>query len=160
MFFAALSRETKEKIAYQIATVFKIGYAKIAPGTWGSLSALPLVILFGMHQFILAAAFLLVSLAAIWAGTVVSSKEKDEDPGIVVIDEVCGMMMTFLWIPLGWQTILAGFVLFRLFDIWKPFPISLIERKFHKGYGIVLDDVFAGVYANIILQLLIHYAPL
>ncbi|HAD30758.1 MAG TPA: phosphatidylglycerophosphatase A, partial [Methylophaga sp.] len=78
--------------------------------------------------------------------------EKD-DPSAVVWDEIVGYLVTMIAAPAGWQWMLLGFVLFRFFDIWKPWPISWADRKLHGGFGIMLDDVIAGVLAAFILQL-------
>ena len=81
---------------------------------------------------------------------------KQDDPSAVVWDEIVGYLITMIAAPAGWQWMLLGFVLFRLFDIWKPWPISLADRKLHGGFGIMLDDVIAGVFAAMVLQLC-HY---
>ncbi len=78
-----------------------------------------------------------------------------KDPGCIVIDEIAGMMVTFLGLPFDMVTALAGFLLFRVFDILKPFPIRLLERRLPGGLGVVMDDVAAGVCANVVLRILI-----
>jgi len=78
-----------------------------------------------------------------------------QDAGEIVIDEVVGMWITMLFLPITWVTAVAGFVLFRIFDIWKPWPIRNIERGFPAGLGVMADDVLAGVYANLGVRLLI-----
>jgi len=83
-------------------------------------------------------------------------KEWGEDPSKVVIDEIIGVWITLLFVPLTWQNILIGFVLFRVFDIWKPLGIRSLEA-IKNGWGVMLDDVLAGIYANIILQILCKY---
>ena len=97
--------------------------------------------------------------AAVWSSHVLSIKLKDPDPQCIVIDEVCGMFVSFLFIPMGWESVIAGFLLFRFFDVFKPPPIRLLERVPH-GFGIVLDDVAAGIYANLVLQGLVRYVHL
>lgn len=82
---------------------------------------------------------------------------KTKDNQKIVIDEIAGMLVTMALVPVGWRTLLAGFILFRLFDIWKPFPIRLIQDKVPGGWGVVGDDVLAGVYANFILQILVRW---
>ena len=102
---------------------------------------------------------LLFIVIGIWTSSVAAHEFGRLDPQNVVIDEVCGMMISFLLIPLSWQTLAIGFIGFRLFDIVKPPPIHWFER-FPSGFGIVLDDLAAGLYTNVFLQLLIRYAHL
>lgn len=80
---------------------------------------------------------------------------KQNDPGCIVIDEIAGIMVTFLSLPFNTITVIAGFLIFRFFDILKPFPIRSMERKLAGGTGIVMDDLLAGVYSNIALRLLV-----
>ena len=80
---------------------------------------------------------------------------KSKDPGQIVIDEVCGYLFTMVLIPFSWGYVITGFLLFRILDILKPYPIRNIE-KLRNGYGIVLDDVLAGIYANILMQIIIR----
>ena len=80
---------------------------------------------------------------------------KNKDPGQIVIDEVCGYLFTMILIPFGWVNVIAGFFLFRALDILKPYPIRKLE-KLRDGYGVVLDDVLAGIYANILMQIFIR----
>jgi phosphatidylglycerophosphatase A len=80
---------------------------------------------------------------------------ESEDPSQIVIDEVCGYLFTMVLIPFNWVNVITGFILFRILDILKPYPIRNIE-KFRGGYGIVLDDVLAGIYANILMQIFIR----
>lgn len=82
---------------------------------------------------------------------------KTKDNQKIVIDEIAGMLVTMALVPVGWQTLLAGFILFRLFDIWKPFSIRLIQDKVPGGWGVVGDDVLAGVYANLVLQAAVRF---
>jgi phosphatidylglycerophosphatase A len=93
---------------------------------------------------------LIAALGAL-AAAEVSRMYGDEDPSVVVIDEVDGQLVAFLFLPVTYFNLLSGFVLFRLFDIWKPFPIRRLERL-KNGVGIMADDLLAGVYANVILQ--------
>ncbi|HCD03701.1 MAG TPA: phosphatidylglycerophosphatase A, partial [Methylophaga sp.] len=94
--------------------------------------------------------------AGIWICQQAVNWLKQDDPSAVVWDEIVGYLITMIAAPAGWQWMLLGFVLFRLFDIWKPWPISLADRKLHGGFGIMLDDVIAGVFAAMVLQLC-HY---
>ncbi len=146
-----------DRIASWIATVGPIGRIKFAPGTFGSLAAVPLLLLVGERQFVLCVVLLAVSFLAIWSSDRTAKLMRITDPSIVVIDEVCGMLTTFLFIQINPYSLAAGFVCFRFFDILKPPPIQLLERA-HGGLGIVLDDIGAGLYANLILQIFFHHA--
>jgi phosphatidylglycerophosphatase A len=130
------------------------GYAPVAPGTAGSavglllfylLANLPLTVYCGFTCIIILLAVWLAGTAEKFLGT--------NDPPQVVIDEIAGQLITMAALPAHWIYMLAGFFLFRLFDIIKPWPANKINRGMHGGAGIVLDDVVAGLYANFILQL-------
>jgi phosphatidylglycerophosphatase A len=82
-----------------------------------------------------------------------------KDPQFIVVDEVAGQLVALVAVPLAWKTFLAGFILFRIFDIWKPFPIRRLERL-PEGTGIVVDDLGAGIYALVIMHLLLHFGLL
>jgi len=129
-----------------------VGLLKPAPGTWGSALALPFIWLANIHPAVYLGTFLFV----LWAGWFAVSKlnlSREKDPSFVVVDEFCGMFVTFAFIPFNFTTALVGFALFRLFDIWKPPPIRQLEKL--PGYaGIMMDDIGAGVLAWIILFLI------
>jgi len=103
-------------------------------------------------EIIVAAA---ITLLGIPPSTVVARESGDNDPGFVVIDEVAGQMIALIAVPLNWKYLLAGFILFRGFDITKPFPLRRLERL-PGGIGIMMDDVGAGIYALILLQIWLH----
>jgi len=147
-----------------IATAFGAGYAPIAPGTVGALLGCILLIAYtqiiGINNntnfqigFIIL--ITLTTLAGVWA-TKNLQAEWGEDPSRVVIDEVIGVWINLLFVPLTWQNIFIGFVLFRFFDIAKPLGIRKMEA-FENGWGVMLDDVLAGIYGNIVLQLLLYF---
>ena len=143
-----------ERLVVFLACGLGTGRASFAPGTFGSLLALPAcygVSLLGeAASFAAAAAFV---LPAVWiAGRAESLLGRKDDPGIV-IDEMAGMLVTFAGIPFSPESALAGFLLFRAFDVLKPWPARLIERRLAGGWGVVLDDVAAGVYGNLVLRL-------
>ena len=148
-----------------VATFFGIGYMKPGPGTWGSAAGLLIWTaltsqLSGSARtitiIILAAVVMLVGIPA---ATQVARAFAKKDPQFVVIDEVAGQLITLISAPLTWKTFLAGFILFRAFDIVKPPPVRQLE-KLPEGTGVVLDDVAAGLYALGVMQLLLHWGLL
>ena len=96
--------------------------------------------------------------AGVWAGTTAERYFGGIDPGPIVIDEVVGMLITLAFIPVGWSAALAGFVLFRIFDVFKPYPAGRFERL-HGGLGVMADDAMAAVYANITLRVVMWLLP-
>jgi len=143
------------------ATFFGIGRLRPAPGTWGSLAAALIWFAAGRalplrsRTPVLASLALLALAVGIPAATRVARASRVKDPQFVVIDEVLGQWITFLAVPITWKTLLAGFILFRGFDIVKPPPLRQLE-KLPGGTGIVLDDLAAGIFALAIMQLLGH----
>jgi phosphatidylglycerophosphatase A len=148
------------RLAVFIATVGYCGYFPIAPGTVGSAAGLVvyLIVWWTRSAPIEAALIALVFVAGSWAGNYAERYFGGIDPGPVVIDEVLGMLITLAFIPVGWSGALAGFFLFRVFDIVKPYPADRLERL-HGGLGVMADDAMAAVYANISLRLLIWLMP-
>jgi len=134
-----------------IATGFFSGYAPIAPGTVGSAAALLFFLIPGFgHSIVLLPATLIVFiLGGLAAGT--AEKFLGPDPSSVTIDEVAGMWLSLWFLPLTVPFVIAGFILFRFFDIIKPFPARYFDKK-NGGWNIMLDDVMAALYTNIILQ--------
>ena len=146
-----------DRLFMAIATGFGLGYLPIAPGTWGTLLALPihyLIVQLPLQGYMSAIAIIIV-IAIVSAGSAEKIIDKP-DPGSVVIDEVAGMLITMIAIPAHPIAWLLAFILFRLFDILKPFPVNFFDQRFHGGLGIVLDDLMAGIYALASLQLLWH----
>lgn len=144
-----------------IATFFYIGRLHPGPGTWGSAAAMLLwaVLAYALPQSmrtpVVVALVIVVTLIGIPAATRVSRSCATKDPQFVVIDEVAGQLIALIAAPLAWKSFLAGFILFRVFDITKPPPVRQLE-KLPEGTGIVLDDVAAGIYALIVMQLLLR----
>ncbi len=137
-----------------LATGGYVGHAPFASGTFGSLVGLPIVYLLSKANGALALILVVaLVLGAVWVAHKAESALQAKDPGCIVIDEIAGMCVTMLFIPLTLTTGIAGFFLFRLFDVIKPPPIRQVERKLHGGWGVVMDDVVAGVMANIVLRL-------
>jgi phosphatidylglycerophosphatase A len=139
--------------AMLVATWFGCGLLPIAPGTWGSLAALPfawaIAVLAGPSGLIAAA--LVVFLLGWWAAHVVSQASGIKDPGAIVVDEVAGQWLTLAAAPLDPLHYGAGFLLFRLFDILKPWPASWADRRLPGGFGVMADDIFAALYAAAVL---------
>ncbi len=140
-------------VAKFLATWFGAGLLPKAPGTWGSLAAVPFA--WGLYHLggrpLLAAATVAVSLIGWWASEVYIRKTGIQDPGEVVIDEVAGQWLTLLVVPPVPLLYLAGFALFRLFDIRKPWPVSWADTRIGGGLGVMVDDLFAGIYAALCL---------
>jgi phosphatidylglycerophosphatase A len=140
-------------LATAVATAGGAGYFPIAPGTVGS--AVGLILFYGVYRLPIVyqvAATVLVSLVGVAAGTRVARQSGIEDPGIVVIDEVAGMWVSLLFLPLTPVIAVAGFLLFRVLDVVKPAPARQLEHL-PGGWGIMCDDLMAGIYANILLRI-------
>lgn len=141
-----------------LATWFGAGLLPKGPGTWGSAAALPFawaLAAAGGPRLLLAAAAVCFAVGW-WASAVYVRRTGAEDPGEVVIDEVAGQWLTLAAAPLDPLSYLAGFALFRLFDIWKPWPVRVADRRLGGGLGIMVDDVLAGLYALAVMILLDH----
>jgi phosphatidylglycerophosphatase A len=157
------TRPTRPYWAWTIATFFGAGALKPGPGSWGSLGAVLTWALIARTlppQFQTAGALAYCALATaigIPASTLTARACHRDDPSHVVIDEVAGQMLALVAVPLTWKAQLTGFILFRTFDIVKPPPIRILERLRPEGVGIVVDDLGAGLYALIVLQLLLHF---
>jgi phosphatidylglycerophosphatase A len=148
-----------------VATFFGIGRLKPGPGTWSSLATV--VVWAGLSHFLPSpwvvpvnvALALVAILVGIPAATQIARASGAKDPQFVVIDETAGQLVTLIGAPLAWKSFLAGFILFRVFDIVKPPPVRQLE-KLPEGTGIVVDDVAAGLYGLIVMQLLLHFGLL
>jgi phosphatidylglycerophosphatase A len=144
------------RLAFAVATFFGCGYFPKGPGTAGSLAALAVIALgygFGVTRAALLCLLVLLIPVGVWAATKTARTVGDKDPGMVVIDEVLGQWLTLFGAPVwNWKTFTGAFLLFRLFDIWKPQPVRLAEGL-PGGIGIVADDLVAGLYAALILYI-------
>jgi len=145
-----------KKPAAFIAYGFGAGLSPKAPGTFGTLVAIPIFWLIQDWSLTAYLAFTLIAfLFGIWICQRTVDWLKQDDPGGVVWDEVVGYLVSMSFAPIGWEWMLVGFVLFRFFDIVKPWPVSLADRKLHGGLGIMLDDVLAGLYTALSIELAI-----
>jgi phosphatidylglycerophosphatase A len=148
-----------------VATFFGIGRIRPGPGTWGSAvtvalwAALAYAITPCWRTPVAVALAVAITLIGIPAATQAARGSGKKDPQFVVIDEVAGQLIALIAVPLTWKSFLAGFILFRVFDIVKPPPVRQLEAL-PEGFGIVLDDVAAGFYALAIVHLLLHFSLL
>src|ERR1700736_3191379 len=147
------------------ATFFGIGHMRPGPGTWASAAtmllwaALAHALSYPLRTPILIALAVFFTLVGIPAATRAARASARKAPGFVVIDEVAGQLISLIAVPLEWKTFLAGFILFRVFDILKPPPVRQLERL-PEGTGIVLDDVAAGLCGLVVMHLLLHFGLL
>jgi phosphatidylglycerophosphatase A len=138
------------RVALLLATAFGAGYSPIAPGTAGSAVALLILWLVPFSPMGLIVFLLGVTFFGTWAAHVAEAAIGDKDPGVIVIDEVAGMTLSVLVLPLTLPVLLAGFVLFRIFDVVKPFPANRLQAL-AGGVGVMIDDLIAGLYALVVL---------
>jgi phosphatidylglycerophosphatase A len=159
---SSLTTAPKSRFSWLIATFFGIGHLQPGPGTWAS--AVTVLLWWAACQWLPTSWQMIASLAASIAitllgippSTVVARESGRKDPGFVVIDEVAGQMIALIGVPLHWKYLVAGFILFRSFDIVKPFPLRRLEAL-PEGTGIMMDDVGAGLYALVLLQIWLHF---
>jgi phosphatidylglycerophosphatase A len=143
------------RLVILLATWWGAGYSPLAPGTAGTIAAIPfyfLLRLLPLYGYL--ACVLGIGLVACWAAGEAERIFQEKDSKRIVIDEAVGFFITMTALPPSWPYLIGGFCLFRCFDILKPPPIRLIERKVKGGYGVVLDDVLAGIYAHIALRII------
>jgi phosphatidylglycerophosphatase A len=146
-----------EKAVMFLATGFYVGNIPPAPGTLGSLIGLPLCFLLAGIQLPTAIILAVLFIGfAVWIANAAEKTLKKKDPGCIVIDEVAGMVVTLIGLPFNLMTAGSGFIIFRILDILKPFPIRTLDKRLAGGIGIVADDVVAGIFANIFLRLLLY----
>jgi len=139
-----------------LAFGFGSGLSPKAPGTMGTIVAIPIFILF---SYLTLTNYFILLILLIFFSFYVAGKSAQllgvHDHGGIVIDEICGYLVTMMLAPVTWQAIIAGFILFRIFDIFKPWPIKLLDQRIPGGVGIVVDDLMAGIYALLSLQLIL-----
>lgn len=148
--------------AHFLSLGFGSGLLPKAPGTFGTLAAIPVYLL--MAHYLTSITYALATLAmlviGIWICGITERALGTHDHGSIVWDEIVGLLITMYLAPLAWWTILLGFLFFRLFDILKPFPISWLDRNMRGGLGTMIDDVVAGILAWISLQLVLWVLPM
>lgn len=154
------ARVSMKNPVHFLALGFGSGLVPVMPGTFGSLAAIPLLLL---SMSLSTPSFIAVTLIASVVGIYLCGKTADDmqvhDHGSIVWDEIAGMFVTFLFLPLTASTLVLGFVLFRLFDILKPWPIGVIDKRLHGGTGIMLDDLLAGAMACACLHICVTLYP-
>ncbi|WP_269520188.1 phosphatidylglycerophosphatase A family protein [Alteromonas sp. BMJM2] len=154
------ARVSMKNPVHFLALGFGSGLVPVMPGTFGSLAAIPLLLL---CMSLSTPSFIAITLIASVVGIYLCGKTADDmqvhDHGSIVWDEIAGMFVTFLFLPLTASTLVLGFVLFRLFDILKPWPIGVIDKRLHGGTGIMLDDLLAGAMACVCLHICVTVYP-
>jgi len=138
-----------------LALGFGSGLTPKAPGTFGTLAAIPVYLLMApLSAFYFAIVVLIMSIAGIYICGKAAKDSGVPDHGAIVWDEIVGFLITMYMVPINWLTIMVGFALFRFFDIFKPWPISFIDKNCHGGFGIMLDDIVAGFAALACMHLI------
>jgi phosphatidylglycerophosphatase A len=144
-----------KRVIILLATGCYVGYSPLIPGTAGTLAAIPLYLILSHLSSLYYIAIVLGSIyIAIWASDRAEVLLQSRDCRHIVIDEMVGFMVAMVMVPPTFRNILLGFFLFRALDIIKPIPIRALEERVRGGYGVVLDDIVAGVYANLIIHVL------
>lgn len=137
-----------------LATGAYSGYFPFMPGTVGTVVG---ILFFAVLASLSLPLYLLTTVAfialSVWVSEQAEQIFKKKDASQIVIDEIAGFLVTMAFLPASWKYVVAGFVLFRIFDIWKPYPANRINDNMHGGAGVVMDDIVAGIYANLVLQI-------
>ena len=149
-----------KKVAFFIWTAGFSGLVPVAPGTAGSIVGLGLLMLVRTtrNDWMELLVLLIVVTVGTWSASLAERHYDREDPGEIVIDEVAGMMLTLLWLPGGWGSLLIGFLAFRFFDIVKPFPARMAEQL-PGGWGVMADDLVAGLYGYVLVRIVLWLLP-
>ena len=149
---------SKEKTVMFLATGGYVGNIPFAPGTFGSLVGLPLCFFLSLINLSWAALFAIILIVvAIWVAQEAEKLIQKKDPGCIVIDEIVGIVVTLLGLPFTPLTLVTGFLVFRVLDIFKPFPARMLEKTIPGGAGVVLDDLAAGIWGNLILRVILIF---
>ena len=138
-------------MAFVVASVFGAGYSPVAPGTAGSLVTAVAIWLLPFNPMRMAITLGVVILVGLWAGSRVERVLGRKDPGLIVIDEVAGMLCSMLLLPRTLPVLVTAFLLFRLFDVWKPFP-ARESQALTGGMGVMVDDLIAGLYTLVLVK--------
>jgi phosphatidylglycerophosphatase A len=145
---------------YLLALGFGSGLSPKAPGTIGTIAAIPFFLLLNQLDPIVYAVLVIVAFAGgVFVCDWVANQMDLEDPGPVVFDEFVGLWVALFLLPNGWYWVIVGFLLFRFFDILKPWPVNWLDRNLKGGLGIMADDVAAGVYSLAVLQFVAFVLP-
>ncbi len=137
----------------KIATLSVIGYLPVAPGTWGSAAGVLFVVLTRPSSPVLTAIIVVMAVTGVFTADAAEKEIGEADSGHIVIDEFVGYVVSVAFVPQTLGYLAAAFLLFRFFDILKPFPIGMVEKKLSGGLGVMADDIVAGLFANLVLQL-------
>ncbi len=144
-----------QKLLLLIATFFNIGKSPVAPGTMGTLATIPIWWFLAQQGPLI---YMVVTILLIPVGVIAAqayvNHSQTPDAQAIVIDEVVGFLITMTWLPLTWQSAVIGFCVFRILDIVKPPPIRQLDRRVPGGFGVMIDDIAAGVMGSVIMQLL------
>jgi phosphatidylglycerophosphatase A len=149
------------RLALFVCTFGGVGYSPVAPGTAGSAAGLvvyAVLRLAGASPVVEALVIAVIIVAGVWSGTMAERHFGTTDPGPGVIDEVAGMLVTLYALPAGWVMAIAGFFLFRVLDVFKPFPAQQLERL-HGGLGMMADDLMVAIYGNLLLRVALWLLP-
>lgn len=149
------------KILLLIATFFNIGKVPKAPGTVATLATIPLFVLMShlpdVTYMMITFGIVVLGIFAAQAYEAVATQHDSKE---IVIDEVAGYLITMALVPCTLKSVAVGFVLFRIFDIFKPWPIGMLDKKVQGGLGVMVDDIAAGIIASVIMQVILTYYPL
>ncbi len=149
------------RFVHFLAFGFGSGRSPVAPGTFGTLVGIPAYLLLQpLAIYIYVAVVAAMFGVGVWLCHVTEQDLGTHDHSGIVWDEIVGYLITMFMAPAGWEWVVLGFLLFRLFDIWKPFPIRQIERRIQGGFGNMLDDALAALYAWVVLQAVVRLVPL
>jgi phosphatidylglycerophosphatase A len=156
---AAKTGKWEKKGALAIATGGYLGFWPIGPGTVGTCVALPFIWLCGSWPILFQIAFAGILVAVgVWSSNRALKTLKKDDAPQIVVDEVAGYFVAMIGLPVTLYWVICGFCLFRILDIFKPFPISWIDEKVKGGWGVMLDDLAAGIFANVVMHLMMRAA--
>jgi len=149
-----------KKIILFLATNAGLGYAPVASGTFGTLMGIPIFYFMSeLNVELFSLAWTAILLISFWSAHHAGKIFKVTDDGRIVIDELIGYLTTIAFLPFNWPIAIVGFLLFRFFDIIKVWPASWFDNKVKNGFGVVMDDVVAGIYAALCLRLLLIFFP-